>query len=468
MATQTGIAVYPVSGGKNWGYGSRLPTRDDTVILDLGRMNRIVEVNEELGYVVVEPGVTFRQLYDELRARRSGMRMSVPGTTPDASVLGNAVERGLGFGPPVERFSSVADMQIVLATGEVVHTGFSRFAEARCAHVHRYGVGPALGGLFSQSNLGVVSAMTFWLDPKPAAITLLTFTLADNAALERFAPTLRRCVRPGLDVRLQNGARHRVTSRGETRGVRGWLAERILGSPAAWHGTFAIYAASSLEAYATYRRLVRELEAHPDATHIRHWGLTTQVGARALLGPLRRLGLGGAATIADMEASLWGGRPQDAALLPTYAAMGKQPGDDRPSMPSDRCGLIWLCPVTSTRGEDMRRVAELTERTTAEHGFVPQVNFRVVSRRGAEAIIGIVYDRDEEGKDARAMACHDDLFDALTTSGYLPYRLGVQSMSRLPPSSDDADAILARIKKVLDPEHIVAPGRYVADRKEPL
>src|SRR5213079_3678159 len=44
------LALYPISTGNNWGYGSAQPMRDDNVILDLGRMNRIHEVNTELAY----------------------------------------------------------------------------------------------------------------------------------------------------------------------------------------------------------------------------------------------------------------------------------------------------------------------------------------------------------------------------------------------------------------------------------
>src|SRR5437588_8450591 len=41
------VPLYPVSTGNNWGYGSAQPPRDDTVVVDLGRMNRILEVNTE-------------------------------------------------------------------------------------------------------------------------------------------------------------------------------------------------------------------------------------------------------------------------------------------------------------------------------------------------------------------------------------------------------------------------------------
>src|ERR1700760_348127 len=56
-ANRTGIPVYPVSSGKNWGYGSRVPPVDHCALLDLSALNRILDYNERLGYVTVEPGV---------------------------------------------------------------------------------------------------------------------------------------------------------------------------------------------------------------------------------------------------------------------------------------------------------------------------------------------------------------------------------------------------------------------------
>jgi 4-cresol dehydrogenase (hydroxylating) len=71
------LPYYPVSTGRNWGYGGKLPVEDGCVILELSRLRRIVEFNAELGYVVVEPGVTQQQLYDFLEKRAPG-RFMVP------------------------------------------------------------------------------------------------------------------------------------------------------------------------------------------------------------------------------------------------------------------------------------------------------------------------------------------------------------------------------------------------------
>ena len=85
VANRFGTPLYPVSSGKNWGYGSRVPPIDGCAILDLSRLDRIVDFSEELGYVTVEPGVTQARLHQFLQERQSGLWMDATGSSPDCS-----------------------------------------------------------------------------------------------------------------------------------------------------------------------------------------------------------------------------------------------------------------------------------------------------------------------------------------------------------------------------------------------
>src|SRR6058998_849225 len=62
IANQFKLALWTCSRGKNWGYGSATPFKAGSVVLMLERLNKIIELNESLAYVVLEPGVTYRQL----------------------------------------------------------------------------------------------------------------------------------------------------------------------------------------------------------------------------------------------------------------------------------------------------------------------------------------------------------------------------------------------------------------------
>ena len=62
IAGELGVPLWTVSTGRNLGYGGGAPRASGSVVLDLQRMNRILEVNEEHGYALVEPGVRFFDL----------------------------------------------------------------------------------------------------------------------------------------------------------------------------------------------------------------------------------------------------------------------------------------------------------------------------------------------------------------------------------------------------------------------
>lgn len=62
--------MWVVSRGKNLGYGGPAPVVPGCVILDLHRINKVIEVNEKLAYAVVEPGVTFTDLYQYCATRK--------------------------------------------------------------------------------------------------------------------------------------------------------------------------------------------------------------------------------------------------------------------------------------------------------------------------------------------------------------------------------------------------------------
>ena len=56
-ANRHGVPLWPVSMGKNFAYGTAAPALRGSVVLDLKRMNSVVELNEDLAYVVVEPEI---------------------------------------------------------------------------------------------------------------------------------------------------------------------------------------------------------------------------------------------------------------------------------------------------------------------------------------------------------------------------------------------------------------------------
>src|SRR5690606_22715095 len=147
------IPMYPVSTGKNLGYGGSAPVLSGSVVLDLKRMNRILEVNERNAFVLVEPGVSYFDLYRHLQ--ETGSRMWIDCPDPGwGSLIGNALDHGAGFTvtPYRDHFDAHCGMEVVLANGDLVRTGMGALPGAQTWQQYKYGYGPFLDGIFSQSN----------------------------------------------------------------------------------------------------------------------------------------------------------------------------------------------------------------------------------------------------------------------------------------------------------------------------
>lgn len=170
IAHRYGIPMYPVSTGKNLGYGGAAPVHSGSVVLDLKRMNRILEFDETAGTVLVEPGVSYFDLFQYIMERNLPFWVD----TPDpgwGSLIGNAIDGGMGgtYGMLRHHFEAHCGMEVVLADGEVLRTAMGAMPGAKTWQQFRWGYGPYLDGLFKQSNYGVVTKMGFWLGPKPEA-----------------------------------------------------------------------------------------------------------------------------------------------------------------------------------------------------------------------------------------------------------------------------------------------------------
>ena len=67
LANSTQTPVIPYSSGKNL-HGAAIPDHGG-IILNMSRMNKIVSVDEENWFAIVEPGVTYRQMQDAMAER---------------------------------------------------------------------------------------------------------------------------------------------------------------------------------------------------------------------------------------------------------------------------------------------------------------------------------------------------------------------------------------------------------------
>ena len=197
------VPFHVASTGKNWGYGSRQPVAGQSVLFDLGRINRILHYDDTMGTLTVEPGVTQQQAFDFLQARGGNHWLDVTGSSAHTSIVGNIAERGFGHTMHGDRFEHTLSMEVLLPDGRLLRTGFGRFRGALASNTYKWGTGPYLDGLFTQSNLGIITELTIALMPRPEKFEAYFFKIDDENKLGPLIDALRPLRQRGV---IQNAA----------------------------------------------------------------------------------------------------------------------------------------------------------------------------------------------------------------------------------------------------------------------
>jgi FAD/FMN-containing dehydrogenase len=466
VARKHRVPVYPVSRGRNWGYGCAVPTRPGCAVFDLGRMDKVLELDPDADTVTLQPGVTQGMLSAHFAGLRLPYMVPTTGAGPDASILGNALDRGYGLTPHADHFLAITSLEAVLADGSVYR---SPLCEAECpeaAKVFKWGVGPYLDGLFAQSGMGIVTAATIRLARRPEQVTAFVFRVPHDSQLEQAVSAVRgvqrACGGVVSGVNLMSGLRmlamsgRYVVPDGDPGGGPSALAGS--GLPA-WTGLGAVYGAAPLAraACGVIRRILRHhgfgttlLTERRVAAELRLLRLVPGAWAARRAGRLARFG--------DFLRILRG-EPNAAPLNLAYCKAGLTEGAVR-NPTFDGVGLIWYSPLVPMRPESVREYAGLARRVCQKHRRSPAITFSSVADGCFDSALPNLFSKGDARDAEQARECHSDLFSEGQSRGFFPYRLGVDQMSRLGPPSATCWRLAAALKAALDPDELLAPGRY--------
>lgn len=119
LANREKLPVVPLGGGLSLA-GLAVPLKGG-ILVDLKRMDSIIEVNEKGRYAVLECGVSQAQLTSYLAQYHPGLTHSEPGAPPTATIAGNVLIHGQGDLAQPYGFNSdqVNGLEVVLPTGEI-------------------------------------------------------------------------------------------------------------------------------------------------------------------------------------------------------------------------------------------------------------------------------------------------------------------------------------------------------------
>ncbi|TFG01448.1 MAG: FAD-binding oxidoreductase [Promethearchaeota archaeon] len=182
IANQDKIIITPRGGGADLTGGAK-PIGKGGLVIDVTRMNKILDVDEKNQVVTVEVGISWSELCEQLRHIGIGY---YTGSTGPASGFSATVGGGLSNnsvgGGGAAMYGAVTEqcvgLEVVLPTGEIIYTGAkaNSFTEKQFT---RFGLGPDYSGLFlgDVGIHGIKTKASFHLYPLPEYAAFNTYEI---------------------------------------------------------------------------------------------------------------------------------------------------------------------------------------------------------------------------------------------------------------------------------------------------
>ena len=457
VANLHNIPVHPISTGNNWGFGGANPVIDNAVIIDLSRMNKILDFNEELGVITVEPGVTQGQIAEYLKKNEYPFMLSTIVSGPNCSYLANALERGIGMIPPRDRFLSLSALKAVLADGSVYQSLISDAGGDITDKVYKWGVGPYLDGLFSQGSFGIVTEASFILSRKPEQITRFYFSPKHGIPLEKLIAALREAkqVLGNAVNSFEFGNRteavygpHEENSSSNLFNFRKWM---VYGS---------LHASRRVS-----KALIKELKQILSDAYCDFVFLTKDTLKRIDSFPfIYRSTPNWRYVVRNIDhmksyMDLYEGIPNKSHLEYAYSAHGVEKNNLDYEADMKKTGFIFYKPVLPLLGRDLEIFLNILSELSQEYNMSPGLNLGVASETHIIAGVAIFFDPVTESEQAKDF--HKALFMACKAKGYLPYRAHIDTMEWFVDEEKSSYFnVVSQIKSSLDPKNILSVGKF--------
>lgn len=462
--------LWPISGGRNFGYGTSLPVDTRSFILDLSRL-RAVQIDIDSCTALVEPGVTQADLHAAIE--KCGVRLLVPttGVGPNGNILGNALDGGYGLTPVADHFEAVCEFEGFWGNGTPFRHVYQDMGCSEMAKRWSQGIGASWAGLLRQGSFGVVTKARVQLARAPEATRILVFEWKSDEAFEASQAVLSALTEdiPGIGgIIMMNAARVLSTQldaplasplKADARmAYLNRLAEERKVSP--WTGLGTLYGSRDSVAGAVkdiQRRLTgctvwsfspRQIRLlQKTLHHLPKWGFAS---LRRHFGSLVN-------TLGTVE-----GYPIVAFLKIAYAldpSVQKLTQSAHPA--KDGVGILWYAPLLPFTAADVKRYRKVMADCLGTNGFDPLLAVTSRSSRALSGTIPVLFDRSNPAEVKRAHHCYRELVKVGLANGWPPYRIGVNYMDMVACPADSANAQLQRLlKQALDGNGIVASGRY--------
>ncbi len=462
------------STGNNWGYGCAAPHSNSQHHISLKNLNKIKSFDQENGIITLEPGVTYEILYNFLEKNAPQWIAPVHGGGPDCSVVGNALERGYGITPIMDHFSACQSLEAILPNGEIYKSPLKSIGLDKLANSFRYGIGPYLDGMFTQSNFGIVTEMTIKLAPKPEEIELFFINLCEKEldhAVE--AIKLLKSKYKGIvgGINLMN--KERVLSMlvdyptDDIENLNPLSEEFIADNKKKfliedWNIIGAIYGPK--EIVKATKKLIKK-----DLRKLRARKLfISQSKINVVKYLIEKLPILFPKSIKKSVESLselleiLNGIPKKTALKLAYWKNLSNKNYNNPT--HDNCGLIWYAPLVELSKDNVREYINFIRDVSKRFDINPLITLTTVDELCLDSTIPILFNKEDMRDQKRAHEYFDTLLEEGFKKGFFPYRFGTNSMKSFTDKLDpDYAEILNKIKDSFDHQRLYAEGRYMRE-----
>lgn len=177
LANREKISIVPMGGGLTLS-GLIIPVKGG-IVVDMKRMNKILEINQFSRYALIEAGVTTGQILSHLNENYQNLQPPIPDAPPSATVAGNMLIHGSGY--LSQRYGGhgamINGLEVVLPNGEICKLGSCAVSD----YWFDRGPLPDFIGLFISAfgTMGVITKLSIQLFPKPKMRDII-FGLMNN------------------------------------------------------------------------------------------------------------------------------------------------------------------------------------------------------------------------------------------------------------------------------------------------
>lgn len=463
-ANEFKVSLHPYSQGCNWGYGSKLPSSNNCVLLDLSFLKKIIDIDEEHGIATIEPGVTQIELADQLTKLKSSYFFDVTGSGMNTSIIGNALERGIAYGS--QRVSQVLGMRIILGSGLEFSTGFGDYDKKVLDGCYSYGLGPSLDGLFFQSNFGIVTEMKIRLNRRPEGMKVFSITVND-AQMPLFILTLSNLLKDGYLSGIPHIANFKrlkdtvVPLVCDQSGLSYTEAESVVRTTikndwilsAAVHGPpkileikvkrirlelskFGAVYAQSFSSDSYFEKFKEHIKKH-------------------LMTSKQKMVYEATRSLRDFHLGI----PSNSGVR--FLGSKEMPG----TLDDGIRGFLLCTPLMPLTRKDAEKALTLIKKCEEIFETKLATTLNLISTSVLEAVISIEFERSSSVEVKKAHDLVNMLNKEFCSVGYYPYRLNIDQQNLFSDVPDSINRIFQSLKKVFDPNNIISNGRYVPDKK---